>query len=278
MRCKKEAALDAIITRLQVFTAEYGMRIVGAVLILFIGRLVAKLVQKSLKAIMERSKVDSALISFVGSLSYIGLMTFVIIAALGKLNIQTASFIAVLGAAGLAIGLALQGSLANFASGVLILVFKPFRVGDMVEGGGTAGIVEEIEIFTTQLKTPDNKKVIVPNSQMTGGNIVNYSAKDTRRVDMVFGVSYGDDLDKVRKAINDVLSADERVLADPAPRVGIVELADSSVNFVVRPWVKTTDYWDVYFAMHEAMKKRFDAEGISIPFPQRDVHLIKEDA
>jgi small conductance mechanosensitive channel len=159
-----------------------------------------------------------------------------------------------------------------------MLVFKPFKVGDFIEGGGTAGVVEEIEIFTTQLKTPDNKKIIVPNASMTGGNIINYSAKDCRRVDMVFGVGYGDDLDKVRSAINEVISADERVLADPAPTVGVVELADSSVNFVVRPWVKTADYWDVYFAIHEAMKKRFDAENISIPFPQRDVHLIKDDA
>lgn len=270
--------MEAIITKLQEFVAEYGMKVVGAILILIIGRLVAKLIQKLIKAMMEKSKADPALISFVGSLSYIAMMTFVIIAALSKLNIQTASFIAVLGAAGLAIGLALQGSLANFASGVLMLIFKPFKVGDMIEGGGTSGIVEEIEIFTTQLRTPDNKKVIVPNASVTGGNIVNYSAKDSRRVDMVFGVGYGDDLDKVKQVIDEVISADDRILSDPAPTVGIVELGDSCVNFAVRPWVKTADYWDVFFATQEAMKKRFDAAGISIPFPQRDVHLIKDDA
>jgi small conductance mechanosensitive channel len=269
--------MEAIVTKLQEFVAEYGMKVVGAILILVIGRIVAKLIQKLIKALMEKSKADPALVSFVGSLSYIAMMTFVIIAALSKLNIQTASFIAVLGAAGLAIGLALQGSLANFASGVLMLIFKPFKVGDYIEGGGTSGVVEEIEIFTTQLKTPDNKRIIVPNASMTGGNIINYSAKDCRRVDMVFGVGYGDDLDKVKSAIDQVIAADDRVLADPAPTVGVCELADSSVNFAVRPWVKTDDYWDVFFGMHEAMKKRFDAEGISIPFPQRDVHLIKDE-
>jgi small conductance mechanosensitive channel len=269
--------MEAIVTALQQFVAEYGMKIVGAILILVIGRLVAKLIQQLIKALMEKSKADPALVSFVGSLSYIAMMTFVIIAALSKLSIQTASFVAVLGAAGLAIGLALQGSLANFASGVLMLIFKPFKVGDFIEGGGTAGVVEEIEIFTTQLKTPDNKTIIVPNASMTGGNITNYTAKDMRRIDLVFGVSYGDDLDKVKGVINEVLAADDRILADPAPTVGVVELADSSVNVAVRPWVKTADYWDVFFATQETMKKRFDAEGISIPFPQQDVHLIKDE-
>ncbi len=269
--------MEAMVTRLQEFVAEYGMKILGAILILVIGRLVAKLIQRLIKALMEKSKADPALVSFVGSLSYIALMTFVIIAALSKLSIQTASFVAVLGAAGLAIGLALQGSLANFASGVLMLIFKPFKAGDFIEGGGTAGVVEEIEIFSTQLRTPDNKKIIVPNASMTGGIITNYTAKDMRRIDLVFGVSYGDDLDKVKGVINEVLAADDRILADPAPTVGVVELGESSVNFAVRPWVRTADYWDVYFATQETMKKRFDAEGISIPFPQQDVHLIKDE-
>ncbi|MBT3295075.1 MAG: mechanosensitive ion channel [Verrucomicrobia bacterium] len=268
--------METIVTKLQEFAATYGMKLVGAILILLIGRLVAKLVRTIIRSLMEKSKVDPALVSFVGSLSYIAMMTFIIIAALSKLNIQTASFVAVLGAAGLAVGLALQGSLANFAAGVLMLIFKPFKVGDYIEGGGTSGVVEEIEIFTTQLKTPDNKKVIVPNAGMTGSNIINYSAKDCRRVDMVFGVGYGDDLDKVKTAINDVIGADARVLEDPAPTVGVAELGDSSVNFAVRPWCKTADYWDVFFAINEAMKRRFDTDGISIPFPQRDVHLIKD--
>jgi small conductance mechanosensitive channel len=246
--------------------------------VVVVGRIVAKLIQKAIRAMMEKSKVEHALISFACSLAYIGMMAFIIIASLGILDIPVASFVAVIGAAGLAIGLALQGSLSNFAAGVLMLIFKPFKVGDFVEGGGTAGVVEEIEIFTTQLKTPDNKKIIVPNAQMTGGSIINYTAKDSRRLDLVFGVSYSDDLDKVRNTINDVLAGESRILQDPAPTVGILELADSSVNVAVRPWVKTAEYWDVFFALQEAMKKRFDAEGISIPFPQRDVHLIKDEA
>jgi len=177
----------------------------------------------------------------------------------------------------LAIGLALQGSLANFAAGVLMIIFKPFRVGDYIEGGGVAGAVEEIGIFTTELKSPDNRKIIVPNAKMTSDNIVNYTAKEIRRVDIVAGVSYGDDLDQVRKVLESLLAKDERILKDPAPTIGVLELADSSVNIAVRPWVKTSDYWDVFFATQESIKKQFDAAGISIPFPQRDVHLHKVD-
>jgi small conductance mechanosensitive channel len=213
------------------------------------------------------------LTGFVANLSYAGLIAFVIIAALNKLGVQTASFIAVVGAAGLAIGLALQGSLANFAAGVLMIIFRPFRAGDFIEGAGTAGTVEEVQIFTTQLKTPDNKTIIIPNANILGDNIVNYSTKGSRRVDMVFGIGYEDDIDKARGIILDILQNDQRVYKDPAPVAYLSELADSSVNFTVRCWSKADDYWDVFFETTEKVKKRFDAEGVSIPFPQRDVHL-----
>jgi small conductance mechanosensitive channel len=200
-------------------------------------------------------------------------MVFIIIAAIGQLGVQTASFVAILGAMGLAVGLALQGSLANFAAGVLMIIFKPFKVGDFIEGGGTAGTVEAIGIFTTEMKTPDNRKVILPNGKLTADSITNYSARDQRRVDMVAGVSYADDLDRVRKVLEGILEADERILRDPPPTIGVLALADSSVNIAVRPWVKTQDYWSVFFSVQEQIKKRFDAEGITIPFPQRDLHL-----
>lgn len=201
------------------------------------------------------------------------LIIFVVIAALGQLGIQTASFVAIVGAAGLAIGLALQGSLANFAAGVLILIFRPFEVGDFVEVAGVSGAVQNIQIFTTELHTPDNKKVIVPNGGVISGNITNYSANNTRRVDLVFGIGYSEDIDVAKTLLQTVLAAEPKVLQDPAPTIGVVELADSSVNLVCRPWVNTADYWDVYFNVTEAVKKALDAGGISIPFPQRDLHL-----
>ena len=254
---------------------RYVIRIVGAFLVVFVGRWVAGLIRGLIRKLMQRSKVDDTLISFVCSLAYIALLTFLVIAALGLLGIQTTSFIAILGAAGLAVGLALQGSLSNFAAGVLMMIFKPFKVGDFIEGAGASGVVEEIGIFTTEMRSPDNKKIIVPNAKMTGDNIVNYTAKDTRRVDLVACVSYGDDIDKVQRVLESILEEDERILKDPAPTIGVVEMADSSVNFAVRPWVKTEDYWDVFFATQKKIKQRFDREGISIPFPQQDVHVHK---
>jgi len=269
--------MENVITRLQEFGTLYGLKIVAAILIFVVGRLVASGLKKLVRKIMLKNKVDETLVSFTTSLGYVAVMAFVIIAALGKLGIQTTSFIAILGAAGLAIGLALQGSLANFAAGTLMIIFKPFKVGDFIEGGGVSGVVEEIGIFTTEMKSPDNKKIIVPNAKMTGDNIVNYTAKDCRRVDIVAGVSYGDDIDKVKSILGDILASDSRILSEPAPMIGVLELADSSVNFAVRPWVKTADYWDVFFATQESIKKRFDAEAISIPFPQQDVHLHKSE-
>ena len=263
---------------IQKLLAVYGLKVLAAVAILIIGRIVAKVIKKVIASLMEKSKQDPTLISFVSNLSYAAMIAFVIIAALGQLGIQTASFVAILGAAGLAIGLALQGSLANFASGVLMIIFKPFKVGDYVEGNGIAGTVSEVDIFTTHLTTPDNKIIIVPNAQITSSNIINYSALGTRRIDLTAGIGYGDDIDKAKAVLKKIVDSDSRILKDPECTIAVAELADSSVNFVVRPWVKVADYWDVKFAVTEAIKKQFDAEGISIPFPQSDVHLYKHDA
>ena len=267
-----------ILPRLQELLAFYGLKIVAAIVIFIVGRWVARALKRLAVRMMKKADVDQTLISFVGNLTYIALLVFVIIAALNQLGIQTTSFIAIIGAAGLAIGLALQGSLANFAAGVLMIIFRPFKVGDYVEAAGVAGVVEQVQIFTTQLKTPDNKTLIIPNASVTGGTITNYSAKDTRRVDMVIGVGYGDDLKKVREILEDILAKDDRILEDPAPTIGVLELGDNSVNFAVRPWVKTEDYWAAYFDVTETVKRRFDEEGISIPFPQRDVHLYEYKA
>jgi small conductance mechanosensitive channel len=204
---------------------------------------------------------------------YAALLAFVIIAALGQLGIQTTSFIAILGAAGLAIGLALQGSLSNFSAGVLMIIFRPFKQGDFIEGAGVAGIVEEVHIFNTVLRTGDNKTIIIPNDALMGGNIINYSTQPTRRLDLVVGIGYDDDIKKAKNILNELMANDERILKDPAPTLGLLELADSSVNFAVRPWVNSSDYWGVHFDLLESIKLRFDAEGISIPYPQQDVHL-----
>ena len=255
--------------------AVYGLKVIAAGAIFVIGRWVALGVAKLIKRLMIRSKVDVTLVSFVRHLSYVTLLAFVVIAALNQLGIQTASFIAVMGAAGLAIGLALQGSLGNFAAGVLMIIFKPFKVGDFIEGAGVAGTVEHIEIFTTQLKTPDNKTIIVPNAKLTGDNITNFNVKGTRRVDLLFGIGYGDDIDKARRIIKEIIDTDERVMQEPAPAIVVSELADSSVNLTVRVWASAADYWSFYFDTIEKVKKQFDDQGISIPFPQRDVHIYE---
>lgn len=255
---------------------NYGLRILTALLVLAIGRIVAGVVRKVISRSSGVEKVDSTVATFTANLSYITIMAFTVIAALGRVGVQTTSFVAVLGAAGLAIGLAFQGSLSNFAAGFLMILFKPFKVGDYIEGAGVAGTVKEIEVFTTTIMTVDNKKVIVPNSKITSDNIVNYTAEETRRVDMVFGIGYNDDIDKAKEVLNDIVKNFSGVLADPAPQIELSELADSSVNFIVRPWSKTADYWTVKFGITEEVKRRFDKEGISIPFPQRDVHLFNE--
>ena len=255
--------------------AVWGIKVIAALAILIIGSWVAKLLRRIIDKVLSNREVDPTIGAFVSNLAYYVILAFVVLAALGQLGIQTTSFVAIIGAAGLAIGLALQGSLANFAAGFLMIIFRPFKVGDIIEGAGTSGTVEKIQIFTTQLLTPDNKTVIIPNASLTAGNIVNYSTTGTRRVDMVFGIGYEDDIDKAKQIITEAISADERVLESPAPTVAVSELADSSVNFVARPWVNSSDYWGVFFALTETIKKRFDQEGISIPYPQRDVHVYE---
>ena len=252
----------------------WGLKVVAAIAIFIIGRWVAKGVRVLVRRMMTKADTAPIVIGFVGSLTYIALLAFVVIAALGQLGIQTTSFIAILAAAGLAVGLALQGSLANFAAGFLMIIFRPFKVGDYIEGAGVAGVVEAIQIFTTTLKTGDNKIIIVPNAKLSGDNIINYSAKDTRRVDMTVGVAYDADLSQVRDVLKDIISKESRIHAEPEPLIVVGELADNSVNFIVRIWTNTADYWGVKFAMNETIKNRFDEAGIGIPFPQRDIHIV----
>lgn len=254
---------------------QYGVNIISAIIILFIGNMIVKAVANSVAKVLESKQMDKAVVQFIHGLVRYLLFVIVLIAALGRLGVQTASVVAVIGAAGLAIGLALQGSLSNFAAGVLIVAFRPFKSGDYVEVGGVAGSVEAIQIFQTVLKTPDNKMVVVPNSSVIGGPITNYSRHETRRVDMVIGVSYKSDLKKTKQVLRETLEKDPRILKDPDITIGVQTLADSSVNFVVRPWVKTSDYWPVYFDNMQAIKEALDANGIEIPFPQMDVHLNK---
>lgn len=257
--------------------ASYGMSVLFAVVILLVGLWLAKKARGLLTSALEKKEVDPTLVGFFGSLLHSALVIFVVIAAINKLGVQTTSFIAVVGAAGLAVGLALQGSLSNFASGVLLIIFKPFVAGNFVKIGGELGSVVQVGILHTELKSPENIKIVMPNSQVMGGAITNFSAHDTRRVDMVIGVSYSDDLSKVMEVLQDMVARDERVLEEPEPFIAVSELADSSINFVVRPWTKSSDFWQFKCDFQKAVKERFDAEGISIPFPQCDVHVLKED-
>ncbi len=270
--------LNQLASTLQETGVDFALRLITAVAIFYIGRAIANLLTRALRRVMQKSDVDKTLETFICNLVRIALLAFVIIAAIGALGIQTTSIIAVLGAAGLAVGLAMQGSLSNLAAGVLIVLFRPYKVGDYIEAAGIGGTVQSVQILTTILRTPDNKRIIIPNSQIMNAAITNYSANDTRRIDLVVGVSYGDDLDKVRATLEELISAEERILRDPAWTIAVAELADSSVNFYVRPWVKTDDYWPVRFELTEAIKKRFDEVGIAIPFPQQDVHLHKASA
>jgi small conductance mechanosensitive channel len=263
---------------LQTTGLDLGLNLLAASVIFYVGRTIARILTKGVRKVMESQSVDPILVSFVGSLVQWGLMAFVIIAAITKLGVQTASLVALIGAAGLAVGLALQGSLANFAAGVLIVLFRPYRVGDWVEAAGVAGAVLQVQVLTTILQTADNKQIIIPNGQIMSSIITNYNANNTRRVDMVIGVGYSEDIDIVRNTIRDVVEADSRVLRDPKCQVAVSELGETRVNFVVRPWVRSEDYWDVMFDLTEAIKKRFDRDGISIPFRQREVHVFKDSA
>jgi len=250
-----------------------GVSIIYALVILVLGLWISKMLARMTRKALNKKEVEPTLVKFGTNILYAMLVVFVITATMNKVGIQTTSLIAVLGAAGLAIGLALQGSLANFAAGVLIIMFHPFKVGDVIEGAGVLGVVKELGVFTTVLKTPDNKTIFVPNGSLAGGNITNFTLEENRRVDMVVGVGYGEDVRRVKEVLTDIITGDERVLKDPEPVVEVLELADSSVNFVVRPWTKTEDYWGVYFDTMAAVKLRLDEEGIEIPFPQTDVHL-----
>lgn len=256
----------------------YGPKVLAAIAIFFIGKIVANWVKRIVTKVMTKGNVDPLIIGFTSSIAYMALMVFVVVATLGQIGIQTTSFIAVLAAAGLAIGLALQGSLANFAAGFLLIIFRPFREGDFIEAAGVTGKVDVIQIFTTTLKTPDNKIIIIPNAKLGNDNIINYSAQKTRRVDMVVGVSYDADLKQVRNILEDIVSKDERILKDPEHLIAVGELADNSVNFFVRVWVESSDYWNVFYDANETVKLRLDEAGIGIPYPQRDVHLYEHKA
>ena len=264
--------IDAIVLVL----SAWGLKILAALVILFIGLWVAKKIKGILTNIMTKKEIDPTLVGFLANMAYGAIVVFVVIASISKLGVNTTSFAAVIAAAGLAIGLALQGSLSNFASGVLIIIFKPFKAGDFIVAGGETGVVVEVGLLATEMKTPDNIKIILPNSAAMSGAIQNFSAHPIRRVDMVIGVGYGDNLSKAKEVIESVIAADERVLKDPEAVVAVANLGDSSVDFVVRPWVNSADYWGFKFDFTKAIKERLDEEGISIPFPQRDVHLFQE--
>ncbi len=267
--------VNAVMEWLKTDGVAFGIDLIAAIIILIVGRIAVGFVVRAIRIGMRKNGIDKTLETFICNLVKWALMIVVIIAAISQLGIQTTSFVAIFGAAGLAVGLALQGSLSNFAAGVLIVLFRPYKAGDWIEAAGIAGAVEQVQILTTVLRTGDNKRVIVPNSQIMNSVITNYSANDTRRIDLVIGVGYDDDLDKTRRVLEEIVAADERVLKEPAPQIAVSELGASSVDFVVRPWVSTPDYWGTRFDLTETIKKRFDQEGISIPYPQQDVHLHK---
>ncbi|MFC1684165.1 mechanosensitive ion channel family protein [Pseudomonadota bacterium] len=257
------------------YIIPWGINILLALAVFAVGFIVAKSLVKLIRRLLIRSGMDEILVNFACSISNGTLLLFVIIAALDQLGVNTTSLIALLGAAGLAIGLALQDSLKNFAAGIMLIIFRPFKGNDFIEAGGTAGSVEKISIFNTTLKTGDNREIIIPNGVIYSGTITNYSAQDTRRIDMIFGIGYDDDIRKAKEIMRDIINGDERILREPEPLIAVGELADSSVNFNVRPWVNTGDYWAVRFDLTERIKLAFDENGISIPYPQMDVHLDK---
>lgn len=266
---------DPNVDYMNLYIIPWGINLISALVVFVLGRWLAKLIVKALSKIMKRASVDETLINFLGNVFYVALLVVVIIAALDRLGVNTTSVLAVFATAGLAVGLALKDSLSNFAAGVMLIIFKPFKVGDFVEAGGSAGTVEEIRIFSTIMRTPDNREITIPNGQIYSGTIINVTARDTRRIDLVFGIGYNDDLVMARDLIWNVINSDDRILKDPEPVVALAELADSSVNIAVRPWVKTSEYWAVRSDILEKVKQAFDNNNISIPFPQRDVHLYQ---
>ena len=265
---------EELVARAQELAIQFAPKIAAAIVILILGRWFARVMSRLVKSAVGRAGGDAVLVNFLGNLVYMALLAMVVVASLGQLGVQTTSFIAMLGAAGLAIGLALQGSLSNFAAGVLIVVLRPYRVGDFIEAAGVSGTVFEVQIFSTILTTPDNKRVIVPNGQIGASIITNFSANETRRVDLVFGASYDDDVGTVKGILTDIVESHEMILTEPPPRIVVTELADSSVNYGLFVWVQRANVLQVKFDVTEAVKRRFDDAGLSIPFPQLDVHSI----
>ena len=259
-----------------VWATTYGVRVIAALLILLVGRWISRRLANLFEKVLEKRKIDPLVTRFLGSICYFALLTAVVLAAISQVGISIASFLAVLGTAALAVGLALKDNLSNFSSGVLLVLFRPFRVGDYVSVAGTAGTVKEITIFNTHLVTPDNQLILAPNSKIMGDVITNVTANDTRRLDLTVGISYADDMVRAKEVVRRTLAGEHRLLAEPGPTIAVAELGDSSVNLVVRPWVKTSEYWDVRFTLVEKIKHAFDEEGISIPFPQQDVHLFTQ--
>ncbi len=269
---------EQAITQLTEMTIYYGPKLTGAIVVWFIGSWIIKLLIKSFNKMLEKGKTDPSLKPFLMGIAGAALKIMLVISVLGMLGIEMTSFIAILGAAGLAIGLALSGTLQNFAGGVMLLIFKPFKVGDVIDAQGYLGSVSEIQIFNTILKTPDNKTIIIPNGGLSTSSMTNYSTEEKRRVDWTIGVGYGDELDKAKAVIKRLCDEDTRILDDPEVFIAVAELADSSVNFTVRAWVKAADYWGVYFSMNENVYKTFDKEDLNIPYPQMDVHIQKSEA
>lgn len=267
---------NELVPELRKYITEFGIHIISAIAILIFGFWLAKIFTRILNKVLRKRNVEPTLIGFLTSTLKFVFYLFVIIAAVGQLGVETTSFIAVLGAAGLAVGLALQGSLSNLAAGIMLVIFRQIKVGQFIEGGGASGTVEKIGIFNTTLVSIDNKVIYIPNSKLINDNITNYNEKDIRRVDMVFGISYSDDISKAKSIINEILNSDNRILKDPAPQVVLAKLGESSVNINVRPWVKSEDYWNVHFDLLESVKKRFDEEKITFPFPQRDVYVHQQ--
>ena len=256
----------------------WGLKVIGAVVLLIIGRMIAGIIRKITRKALENAEVDPTLVPFLSKLAYYFVLIVVVIAVLGVFGVQTASLVAVLGAAGLAVGLALQGTLSNFAAGVMLLFFRPFKLGDFIDAGGTTGSVEEIGVFATTLKSPDNVKIVVPNSQVYGQTIKNFNGFDTRRVDMEIGISYDDDIPKAMEVIRGIVAADPRVLPEPEPVIAVSNLGDSSVDIVVRPWCAGSDYWALRWDLNQRIKEGLEAAGCSIPYPQTDVHLHQKSA
>lgn len=269
---------DVLFGQLLEVASTWGLRVVGAIAVLVIGWIVARSVRSSVRRALDRSRVDHTLVPFLTSTAYWAVLVFVGVAVLSLFGIETTSFIAVLGAAGFAVGLAFQGTLSNFSSGVMLLIFRPFEVGDFVEVSGTSGEVVEVGLFSTKLHTTDNVRVIVPNASVFGNLVKNYTANDTRRVDLTVGIDYGDDIGGALETIDGVIAADGRVLEEPAPTTAVAELGDSAVSLMVRPWCRTEDYWSLRRDLTRALKEELEAEGYSLPFPQRDVHLVQEEA